>query len=138
MDRCHYVVLIIEDHDATRTMLAKLLSISLDGWQVLTAATIAEGLALLLESEPDCLVLDLMLPDGDGETVLRRIRETKLRTCVAVTTGTGDEARLDAVRWLQPEALLRKPIDPEDLFRVCRAAVAEGHARDRSHDRGMN
>lgn len=120
-----HAVLIVEDHDVTRTTLAKLLKLHLDeGWQVLTAATIAEGLALV-ESEPDCLILDLMLPDGDGETVLRRVREAKLRTRVAVTTGTGDEARLESVRRLGPEVLLRKPVDPRQICQVCTAAAAD-------------
>ena len=38
--------------------------------------------------EPDCMILDLMLPDGEGEAVLREVRERHLRTHVAVCTGT--------------------------------------------------
>jgi DNA-binding NarL/FixJ family response regulator len=123
MDQHGHAVLIVEDHEVTRTTLARLLRLHLDGWEVLTAATIAEGLALV-ESEPSCVILDLMLPDGDGEIVLRRVREARLRTRVAVTTGTGDEARLEAVRRLGPEALLRKPVDPREIYEVCAAAAA--------------
>ena len=61
--------------------------------------------------------LSLMLPDGDGETVLRRVRESKQRTRVAVTTGAGDESRLEAVRRLEQDALLRRPITLHNLCR---------------------
>src|SRR4051812_29090418 len=116
MDQPRHVLLIVEDHDATRRALARLMS--LNGWDVRTASTIAEGLALLTTG-PDVVILDLMLPDGDGETVLRRVREAKLPTRVAVTTGEGNEARLEAVRRLGADALLRKPIALDELCRVC-------------------
>jgi hypothetical protein len=59
-----------------------------EGWQVRSAGTEAEGLDLLTP-EPDCPVLDLMLSDGDGESILRRAGEAGLRTRVAVTAGEG-------------------------------------------------
>ncbi len=121
MDRQRSAVLLVEDHDTTRHILARLLS--LKGWNVQTASTVGEGLALL-DSEPDCVILDLMLPDGEGETVLRHVRDAGLRTRVVVTTATGDEGRLERVRQLEPVAILRKPIDVEEVCRVCESATA--------------
>ncbi len=88
------------------------------GWQVAVAATVNEALDLL-DPPPDCVVLDLMLPDGDGETVLRRVREENLPSRVIVTTGCEDSRRLCALASLQPEALLRKPIDLTDVCNAC-------------------
>jgi len=85
-------------------------------WDVTTANTIAEGL-VSLESVPDYLVLDLSLPDGDGETILRKVRDDSLKTRVTVMTGIEDPARLSRVRQLGPEALFLKPIDVDDLCR---------------------
>jgi DNA-binding response OmpR family regulator len=118
--RQRHVLLLVEDHDATRHCLARLLG--LKGWTVQTASTVAGGLALL-DAEPDCVVLDLMLPDGDGEAVLRRVRDAGLQTRVVVTTATGDEARLEQVRQLGAAAVLRKPVDVEEVSRVCEAAT---------------
>ena len=87
------------------------------------AATVAEGLDLL-DPPPDCLVLDLMLPDGGGEAILRKVREDDLPTrVVAVTTGSNDPARLAVVKELNPDVLLSKPIDPSVLLRVCEAEM---------------
>ena len=59
------------------------------GWEVHSAMTVSGGLALL-DLRPDAVILDLMLPDGDGMEVLRKVRAEKLETKVAVTTGIED------------------------------------------------
>ena len=108
-------LLLVEDdwrtHSALRKILGKL------GWEVHSAMTVSGGLALL-ELKPEAIVLDLMLPDGDGLAVLRKVRSEQLQTKVAVTTGVDDHDRLEAARSLEPNALLRKPVDLDDLLRV--------------------
>jgi DNA-binding response OmpR family regulator len=111
------VLLIVEDHEPTRRILANLLSRR--GWDVRCASTIAEGLAQL-ESNPACIVLDLMLPDGGGEEILERVRRDQLQARVVVTSATGDEERLVAVREMNPTALIRKPIEMNELLLACR------------------
>jgi DNA-binding response OmpR family regulator len=88
------------------------------GWDVISAMTVAGGLALL-DPPPDCVILDLMLPDGSGEAVLRRVRDEKLKTRVAVCTGMEDPARLARVAGMGPETLLRKPISLAEVCRIC-------------------
>jgi CheY-like chemotaxis protein len=109
-------MLIVEDHDASRNVMRSIFSRR--GWQVETAASLGEARAKL-EPTPDCLVLDLMLPDGDGEDLLRSVRASGLPTRVVVTTATNDPARLGAATALGPDALLRKPIDYHDICRAC-------------------
>jgi DNA-binding response OmpR family regulator len=75
---------------------------------VITAGTAAEGLAQLA-SPPCCIVLDLMLPDGPGETILRQVRADRLGCRVAVRTGTIDGAWLDSVRERHPRSYFRSP-----------------------------
>lgn len=109
-------LLLVEDHSPTRTAMRRILAMR--GWEVVEAGTIAEGLAGL-DPPPRCLVLDLMLPDGDGETILRKVRMEEMPTRVVVNTGTNDPARLTEVSYLRPDALLQKPIDVEGLCREC-------------------
>ena len=119
MDR--YRVLIVEDDRGTRAALRS--HFSYQGWHVAVAATVAEGFDLL-DPPPNCLVLDLMLPDGGGEAILRKVREDNLPTrVVAVTTGVSDPTRLVVVKGLNPDVLLSKPIDPGVLLRVCEAEM---------------
>ncbi|NMY39503.1 MULTISPECIES: response regulator [Pseudomonas] len=66
-------VLVIDDEPQIRKFLR--ISLVSQGYQVLEAATGAEGLSLAALQKPDVLVLDLGLPDMDGQQVLREFRE---------------------------------------------------------------
>lgn len=71
--RAQTVVLIVED-DPDQLALADL-RISMAGYQVRTAQTVKEMVhSLVMQGVPDLLVLDIMLPDGDGFEVLARLR----------------------------------------------------------------
>jgi DNA-binding response OmpR family regulator len=108
-------LLLVEDDWSTHTALRKIL-VKL-GWEVHSAMTVSGGLALL-HLNPQAIILDLMLPDGDGMDVLRRVRDENHPAKVAVTTGIEDRARLEEIRRLAPDALLRKPLELKDLLRV--------------------
>lgn len=70
-------VLVVEDYQATGGDLSDLLK--LWGYAVDWARTVAEGVALL-DRRPEVVISDLLLPDGDGETLLEAARE-KLPRC---------------------------------------------------------
>jgi DNA-binding response OmpR family regulator len=110
------IVLLVDDHLATRGLLRRILALS--GWEVLEAATVAEGLAQL-DPPPDCIVLDLELPDGPGETILRKVRLERLPIRVVVNTGMPDSARLSEVGSMRPDAVLQKPLDSAGLRTIC-------------------
>lgn len=89
--------------------------LELEGYEVQAAATVSEGL-LGLDGAPEWLLLDLMLPDGDGEEVLTQVRSRHMPIKVAVLTGVTDRDRLDRVNSLKPDLVLIKPIDPDKLL----------------------
>jgi two-component system, OmpR family, KDP operon response regulator KdpE len=109
-------LLIVEDHDSTRTALEKIFAHI--GWHVSSAATLAEGLVFLeAELEPCCVILDLMLPDGDGEAILKRIREKGFKTRTIICTAVSDADRMTAVNDLEPDLVLTKPVtEPSRLW----------------------
>jgi two-component system OmpR family response regulator len=67
-------LLVVEDEPNIRELLAT--SLRFAGFEVLTAANGAEAVKLATTESPDLVVLDVMLPDVDGFTVTRKIRET--------------------------------------------------------------
>jgi two-component system response regulator RegA len=85
------------------------------GWAVSIATTVAEALAELDLGAPEAIVLDLMLPDGEGVMILQQVRQRGLDCRVVVTTGTSDPERLEAARQFKPLAVLHKPVDVEQL-----------------------
>ncbi|NUU23506.1 MAG: response regulator transcription factor [Streptomycetaceae bacterium] len=77
-------VLVVDDEpDLTDVLGAALRA---EGWQVETAADGASALASATRVPPDAVVLDWMLPDTDGLTVLRRLRERAPDVCVLFLT----------------------------------------------------
>ena len=66
-------VLVIDDEPQIRKFLR--ISLVSQGYQVLEAATGAEGLSQAALHQPDLLVLDLGLPDMDGQQVLHEVRQ---------------------------------------------------------------
>ncbi len=85
------------------------------GYDVVTASTLGGARALLGKNITHALI-DLMLPDGDGASLLTHIRDQKLPIWVGVLTGVNDPDRLKAVKSLQPSLVLQKPIDLTRLF----------------------
>jgi two-component system OmpR family response regulator len=77
-------VLVVDDEpDLTDVLGAALRA---EGWQVETAADGASALSSATLVPPDIVVLDWMLPDTDGLTVLRRLRERAPNVCVLFLT----------------------------------------------------
>ena len=66
-------LLVVEDEPNIRELLAT--SLRYAGFDVATAANGAEALKIAGDHQPDLCVLDVMLPDMDGFTVTRRLRE---------------------------------------------------------------
>src|SRR3954465_11688993 len=90
-------VLIIDDEATFRDALARLLS--RDGYEVETAPTCADGLAAWARVRPDIILLDFLLPDGNGLDTLVKIRQTDAATPVVMMTAFGSvESAVAAMR----------------------------------------
>jgi CheY-like chemotaxis protein len=105
--------LIVEDDAAIRASLKKLLTFL--GFDVSAVESGAEAISKLTE-EPDSVLLDLRLTEGDGVEVLRHIRKNNLPIKVAVTTGLSDPKLMREVSELRPDAVFHKPLNPGSLI----------------------
>lgn len=105
-------VMIVEDDRPSRMALVALMRLS--GFQAVQATTVEEAMRLLSPA-PLCLILDLMLPDGDGSSILEYIRARNLPIRVAITTGAADWQQLVDAPRLHPDAVFQKPVDYERL-----------------------
>ncbi|HEX2729632.1 MAG TPA: response regulator [Rubrobacteraceae bacterium] len=90
-----YRALVIDDDD--KFLALARLSLAKNGVQVQTAATAADGLALLNEDPPDLVILDVVMPDLLGWEVLRRIRAA---SDVPVMLLSGRDSDVDKARGL--------------------------------------
>jgi DNA-binding response OmpR family regulator len=90
---------------------------TLRGWDVTVATTLAQAKSAVDEQKDlRAVILDLMLPDGQGEDLLAQLRTMPEKVPVAVTTGVEDSQRIAEVEKLAPTILLRKPIALAELI----------------------
>ena len=107
------LILLIEDDTSLRTLLAEELEV--DGYAVVCAGTVAEGQTKGLTAQPDLIVSDLRLPDGDGLAVLREFQGQGLSVPFVIITafGTVDQA-VDALK-AGADDFLTKPLSTDHL-----------------------
>jgi DNA-binding NtrC family response regulator len=133
-------LLLVDDDETFRKVIAG--ELASRGFAVTTVAGVRAALAAFAVGEPDVMLLDLRLPDGDGLDVLRAVRERSARTEVLILTGHGAiDTAIEAIRRgafdyvTKPcpldelEIRLRKALERRALVRrndVLEAALAPG------------
>jgi two-component system KDP operon response regulator KdpE len=120
-------VLLVEDDRELRATLRDVLRV--EGYEVLTAASLSEGLALLAHAghaadDPgaDLVVLDLGLPDLDGLEVCRRLR-TMVSVPIIVLSARTTESEKVAALDFGADDYVTKPFGPEELLARIRVAL---------------
>jgi DNA-binding response OmpR family regulator len=114
-------LLLIEDNEdlafGVRTAL------EFEGYEVVVAHDGATGLAAARQHQPALIVLDLMLPDTDGYTVLRDLRREGVHVPVLILTARGEEA--DVVLGFDSGAddYVTKPFSTAELLARIRALL---------------
>lgn len=83
-------ILLIEDNPGFAEGLRQ--NLEFDGYRVTVAVDVASSSRALTADPPDLIILDLMLPDGNGYDVLRGIRERDSVTPVLLLTALAEEA----------------------------------------------
>lgn len=126
--------LLIDDDFELAGLIAELFRREGLGWQ--HEATSASGFKALKTNCPDVLLLDWMLPDGNGLDLCRQIRQQGLQIPILMLTAKGDP--IDKVLGLELGAddYMTKPFDPRELIARVRAlARRAGSARQTTHMR---
>jgi two-component system cell cycle sensor histidine kinase/response regulator CckA len=117
-------VLVVEDNPLTRKMLR--LTLESEGYKVLEAGDRAGALARAQELRPDLVVLDYVLPDTDGLTLLAEVRQLAQAPGLPALVLTGMVSRLDelAVEAGRFTQVLSKPIEPSRLVEFAQVHLA--------------
>ncbi|MDG5975055.1 two component transcriptional regulator [Hydrogenophaga taeniospiralis CCUG 15921] len=117
-------ILLVEDDRELRTILREALSV--EGYAVQAAASLADARALLQHAErgtaPDLVLLDLGLPDGDGEPFLNELRRQSTAPVIVISAR---EAEGQKIRLLDGGAddYLVKPFGIGELLARMRVAL---------------
>jgi len=95
------------------------------GYDVETAETAEQALALLATKPPDAVVLDLVLPDGKGTDVCRELRKWSTAPVIVLSV-VGDEAEKVAALDAGADDYVTKPFGIDELLARLRAALRRG------------
>ncbi|MFI6660645.1 response regulator transcription factor [Streptomyces sp. NPDC050523] len=105
-------VLVVEDEKEIRELLRRYLERA--GYGVLTTGSGAEAVRLLGEGDVDLALLDLGLPDVDGEEVLREARARGRMPVLVLTARTTVDDRIHGLR-LGADDYVTKPFSPTEV-----------------------
>ena len=114
-------ILAVDDEQMLTDLLA--MALRMEGWDVRTASSGLEALQVARDFEPDALVLDIMMPDLDGMSVLRRLRESG--NLVPVLFLTAKDAVGDRIAGLTAggDDYVTKPFSLEEVIARLRAII---------------
>ena len=117
-------VLIVEDEEGLLEGLAH--NFKYEGYEVLTAKNGQEGLRTALKQKPDLVMLDIMLPEKDGFTVLKELRQRHRDIPVLVMTARNFEADVIKGFDLGADDYVTKPFGIKELMARAKRLVARG------------
>ena len=119
-------VLVVDDEPIVRDVLERYLV--RDGFEVTSACDGEEALAAFATSDPDLVVLDLMLPQVDGIEVFNRIRK-RSNTPVIMLTARGHEADRIVGLEIGADDYVTKPFSPREIVARVRSVLRRTGAR---------
>ena len=114
-------ILFIEDEQNILTFVTKLLYGH--NYKVTTAITGTEGLQLINSICPDLILLDLGLPDMDGQTIIRQVREWSDCPIIVISARTNEHEKVKALD-LGADDYMTKPFSPSELVARVKAHLA--------------
>ena len=121
-------VLVVEDEEAISEPLGE--HLAREGFDPAIAGTIEEARGLLQQAPPDLILLDVMLPDGDGRDLCREIRRTS-DVPIIMLTARGEEVDKIVGLELGADDYVVKPFSAGELVARMRAIMRRGRGTAR-------
>jgi two-component system, OmpR family, KDP operon response regulator KdpE len=113
------VAILIEDERQIRRFVRT--ALEAEGWSVIEAETMRQGLADTGARKPDLIILDLGLPDGDGMEFIRELRGWSKIPVIVLSARVGEQDKIEALDG-GADDYLTKPFGVGELLARVRAA----------------
>ena len=120
MSNNKYKILVVEDDCNILSMIQTVLDTN--GYQVLTAQRCQQGILMLSSHVPDLVVLDLGLPDMDGEEFIRITRRSSMIPIIVLSARTDEQGKVSALD-LGANDYITKPFGTGELLARVRASL---------------
>ena len=115
-----YTILIVDDEPSLRSLVRGILEQA--GYQVTEAADCRSAVSACRAAAPDAVLLDVMLPDGDGFSLLSRLQEERDLPVLFLSARDEDENRLRGLG-LGADDYITKPFLPQELLLRLKAVL---------------
>ena len=128
-------ILVIDDEPQIRKFMR--ISLTANGYQVLEAENAAKGIAEARSSRPDLLILDLGLPDLDGQEVITAVRQFSVAPIIVLSIRADETDKVEALDRGANDYVV-KPFGVAELMARVRAMLRLRPAKDGAEaiDRG--
>ncbi|MHB9155757.1 MAG: response regulator [Endomicrobiales bacterium] len=109
-------MLVVDDENEAAAYIGRF--VQRQGFEVFTAASGREALKLFEKNAPDCVFLDVSLPEMNGLSILEKMRESNPGARVYFVTGISGEAFNREAEQRGAAGTLTKPVDLNELLKV--------------------
>ena len=120
MSNNKYKIIVVEDDRSILSMIQTVLDTN--GYQVLTAQRCRQGILMLTSHMPDLVVLDLGLPDMDGEAFIRVARRSSMIPIIVLSARSDEQDKISALD-LGANDYITKPFGTGELLARVRASL---------------
>ena len=114
------LILIVEDDRPVRSLIS--MALKSRGYQQETVSNAQEAILTMTGHPPDILILDLGLPDMDGNDIIKMVREWSQLPIIVVSARSDERDKIDALDY-GADDYLTKPFSVEELLARIRVAV---------------
>lgn len=112
-------MLVVDDHPKVLKFIE--VDLKLRGYEVITTTSGAEALELAKATQPDIMLLDVVMPEIDGFEVLKRLRSFTQLPVIAFSASPGNHD--DALK-LGANDFVAKPFHPDDMVKRIKALLS--------------
>lgn len=120
----HYTILIVDDNEADRELYKTLLNSDKDEYRFYEAMTANDAIAIYPKANPDCVLLDYLLPDATGFNVLEALAKQTPILPVVMLTGQGSEIlAVDSMKKGAQDYLPKRLLSSDALKRTVNSAI---------------
>ena len=115
-------VLIVDDSAFMRMLLKEKIS-NIAQTEILEAANGKEAIEIAKKQKPDLILLDIILPDIDGESVLRNLRNAGIKSKTIIITAVGQKQVIERCQKLGINGYIVKPFDDTKITNLIKRTI---------------
>jgi DNA-binding NtrC family response regulator len=114
-------VLVVDDEPIVLQSCRRVLEA--EGWEMISASSVAEALSILESITPELLLVDVKMPVHDGMYLMRKVREKRPGIPIIVMSGYATSETIKEAEGLGAAIFLPKPFTPDELADTLRAVA---------------